>query len=294
MRQALYLGDHRALIRLASGEFLCLDTRSHDSLLYLAGGEHEPDIVRVFRTFLTNRSVVLDIGANVGLYTALSASIVGRRGRLFAFEANPQVFDTLQATIVCNGYWENPNITAVNRLVADRCGQGKLFYDADWLVGGTMSDVPFRRGKRRSATVRMTTIDDFLPSDLAVDLVKIDVEGHEPEVMRGMEETIARSPNIRLVIEFADHLLAQHHDPAGFVDYIRGLGLEICRIHPEFRIKRVAPDEAIAGFNYLLLTRTPDADVAAVERRRNYPPIRLKRWLNRHAWGRYRRIWGRY
>jgi FkbM family methyltransferase len=294
MRHALYLGDSRALIRLASGEFLCLDTRSRDSLLYLAGGEYEPDIIRVFRTFLTNRSVVLDIGANVGLYTALSASIVGRRGRLFAFEANPQVFDTLQATIVCNGHWENPNITAVNRLVADRCGQGKLFYDADWLGGGTMSDVPFRRAKRRSAMVPMITIDDFLPPDLAVDLVKIDVEGHEPAVMRGMEQTIARSPNIRLVIEFADHLLAQHHDPAEFVDYIRGLGLGICRIHPEFRIKRVGPDEAIAGFNYLLLTRTPDADVAAVERRRNYPPIRLKRWLNRYAWGRYRRIWGRY
>ena len=44
----------------------------------------------------------------------------------------------------------------------------------------------------------MTTIDDFLPSDLTVDLVKIDVEGHEPSVVRGMERTIARSPNIRL------------------------------------------------------------------------------------------------
>ena len=77
--------------------------------------------------------------------------------------------------------------------------------------------------------VDMTTIDDFLPSDLRVDLVKIDVEGHEPYVMRGMERTIARSPNIRLIIEFADNLLAHTVAPADFADYIRGLGFAICR-----------------------------------------------------------------
>ena len=72
-----------------------------------------------------------------------------------------------------------------------------------------MSDVALSGGMRRTVEVEMTTIDNFLPSDLTVDLVKIDVEGHEPLVLRGMERTIARSPNIRIVMEFADNLLAQ-------------------------------------------------------------------------------------
>lgn len=142
----------------------------------------------------------------------------------------------------------------------------------------------------------MTTVDDFLPADLPVDLVKIDVEGHEPLVLRGMERTIARSPNIRIVIEFADTLLAHTVNPGKFADDIRGLGLAICRILPEFKIKLVSPAESLSGFNYCLLTRTPEEDIQKVENRRKFSPIRFKRWLYRHPvrWGRYRRIWGRW
>ena len=159
-----------------------------------------------------------------------------------------------------------------------------------------MSDVPLVGGMQRSVEVDMTTIDEFLPSDLSVDLVKIDVEGHEPLVLRGMERTIARSPNIRIILEFADTLLANTQDPGEFVDYIRGLGFAICRILPDFKIALVGPGEALCGFNYCLLTRTPEDDIRTVEDRRGFLPIRLKRWLYRHpvGWRRYRRIWGRW
>jgi hypothetical protein len=142
----------------------------------------------------------------------------------------------------------------------------------------------------------MTTIDDFLPPDLTVDLVKIDVEGHEPMVMRGMEKTISRSPNIRIVTEFAESLLAHTLDPADFADYIRGLGFAICRVLPNFKIRLVPAGEALSGINYCLLTRTPEEDIRSVEERRKLLPIRVKRWFNRHPvrWGRWRRIWGRW
>lgn len=283
-------------MRLSSGEYLCVDTKTFEGLAYIVGGEHEADVIRVFRTFLTQRSVVLDIGANFGLYTALAGSIVRRHGRLYAFEGNPRIFESLQRTIAANDLYHNPNIVAANLLVADRSGRGVLHYSANLPSGGTMSDVPLSGGMQRTVEVDMTTIDDFLPFDLPVDLAKIDVEGHEPLVLRGMERTIARSPNIRIVLEFADTLLAHTVNPAEFVDYIRGLGFDICRVLPEFKIALVGPGEALEGFNYCLLTRTPEADIRAVELRRNFLPIRFKRWLWRHPvrWGRYRRIWGRW
>jgi hypothetical protein len=111
-----------------------------------------------------------------------------------------------------------------------------------------------------------------------------------------MEATIARSPNIRLLIEFADHML-EHTLPAGeFIDYIRHLGFQICRCLNGFKLALVAPGEPITGFNYLLLTRTPEIDIAAVDKRRRRPPIRFKRWLTRNApnWERWRRTWARY
>ena len=296
IRRPIAIGASGALVRLASGEYLCVDTTTFEALGYMLGWEHEADVIRVFRTFLTPHSVVLDIGANFGLYTALSARIVKNHGRLYAFEGNPRLYECLQRTIVANDLYFNPNIVAANVLISDKSGCGVLHYSANLPSGGTMSNVPLLGGKQRAVEVDMTTIDDFLPSDLEVDLVKIDVEGHEPMVLRGMEKTIARSPNIRLVIEFADLLLAHTLNPGDFAEYIRGLGFAICRVLPNFRICLVPPGETPHGFNYCLLTRTPEADIRSVDKRRNFPPIRFKRWLGRHPmrWGGWRRIWARW
>ena len=286
-------------MRLSSGEYLCVDTSTFEALAYILGGEHEADVIRVFRTFLTQQSVVLDIGANFGLYTALAGSVVRRHGRLYAFEGNPRIFQSLQRTIVANDLYHRPNIVAANVLVSDKSGRGTLHYSANLPSGGTMSDVQLKGGMQRSVEVEMITIDDFLPPDLPVDLVKIDVEGHEPLVLRGMERTIARSPNIRIIIEFADTLLAHTVNPPDFVDYIHGIGFSICCILPDFKVELVSPGKLLSGFNYCLLTRTPDEDIRTVEHRRKFLPIRFKRWLyqcpvNPVRWGRYRRIWGRW
>src|SRR5690348_1494539 len=131
IRRPLAVGGDWALVRLPSGEYLCVDTSTFEALGYILGWEHEADEIRVFRTFLTQRSVVLDIGANFGLYTAITASIVRNHGRLYAFEANPRVFESLQRTIVANGLYLNPNIVAANVLVSAEAGPGRLHFSAN-------------------------------------------------------------------------------------------------------------------------------------------------------------------
>jgi FkbM family methyltransferase len=288
-----------SLVRWRSGEYLCFGNQYREALGCLLGWHHEDDVVRIFRTFLTRESVVLDIGANIGLYTAVAGTSIGPRGRVYAFEGNPAAFAALQRTIWANELFDEAKVVAANVLVSDRCGRGTLYFPSDILVGGTMTEAILKgdqRGHADSIEVDMTSIDAYLPPDLLVDLVKIDVEGHEPLVIRGMEQTIARSPNIRLIIEFVDYMLEQTVKSAEFVDYIRGLGFHICRCLKGFKLRLVPPGEPITGFNYLLLTRTPEADIAAVEHRRRYPPIRFKRWWSRHGpdWERYRKVWDRY
>jgi len=195
-----------------------------------------------------------------------------------------------------NDLYFNQNIVAANVLVSSENGQGRLHYSAKLPAGGTMSEVELLGGKQRAVEVKMTTIDDFLPRGLSVDLVKIDVEGHEPLVLRGMEQTISQSPNIRIITEFADNLLANTVNPTEFLDYIRDLGFAICRVLPNFKIRLVPVGEPLSGFNYCLLTRTPEADIRSVEERRKFFPIRFKRWLDRNParWGRWRPIWARW
>jgi len=244
----------------------------------------------VFHSFLKPNSVVLDIGANFGLYTATSASFVKDHGRLYSFEANPHTFDMLKRTLYANRLAQHPNVIAVNALISDKPGRSTLYYTPEFLGGATMTDVGHWGAAKRSIEFDATTIDEFLPDDLAVDLVKIDVEGHEPFVMRGMRNTIKRSPNIRIFLEFVEAFLAHTVIAELFVEEIDSLGLRICRVLPGSRLELIERGQTLRGANFCLLTRTPAEDIAHARRAGSRLSVRLARCIRRleAKWDKYR------
>jgi FkbM family methyltransferase len=288
--QPIYAGADRALVRLRSGEYICVDTNSLDSIDYLLGWEMEASFVPVFRSFLHAKSVVLDIGANFGLYTVISAPFVKDHGRIYAFEANPHTFGFLKRTLYANRLMQHPNVTAVNALIGDCSGRGTLHYSPQFLGGATMTDFGERGADKMSVELDMISIDEFLPEGLVVDLVKIDVEGHEPFVVRGMEQTIRRSPEIRIFVEFVEAFLAHTVCAERFAAEIEGLGLRICRVLPGSRLELLERGEAPRGANFCLLTRTPETDIARACRARNRLAARLARGMRRLSakWDKYR------
>ena len=288
MNRPIYAGADRALVRLGSGEFVCVDTNSLDSIDYLLGWDMEANVLPLFRSFLQPHSVVLDIGANFGLYTAISATFVKKHGRLYAFEANPHTFELLERTLYANRLALRPNIVAVNALVADEAGRRKLYYLPRFLGGATMTDVGHWGRDKRSVEVDAITIDQFLPRGLAVDLVKIDIEGHEPFALRGMVDTIHRSPNIRIFLEFVEAFLAETVDADAFSAEIEDLGLRICRVLPGGRLELIDRGQRLRGANFCVLTRTPESDVAHARRAASLLSARLTKGINRlkGAWAR--------
>jgi FkbM family methyltransferase len=291
VKPPIYAGAERALVRLSSGEYICVDTNSLDSTDYLLGWEMEVDFLPLFRSFLQPKSVVLDIGANFGLYTAISASFVKNLGRIYSFEANPHTFDFLKRTLYANRLAQHPNVIAVNALIGDCAGRGVLNYLPQFLGGATLIDVGQWGAEKHSVEVEMTAIDEFLPDSLAVDLAKIDVEGYEPFVIRGMQRTIRRSPNIRVFVEFIEEFLIHTVRAEQFAEEIYGLGLKICRILPGFRLELIERPQILRGANFCLLTRTPEADIAHARNAWNRPLARLARGVRRleRSWDRYRR-----
>jgi Methyltransferase FkbM domain len=123
-------------------------------------------------------------------------------------------------------------VIAVNALIGDATGRRTLHYLPEFLGGATMTDLDQWGGAKRSVEIDMITVDEFLPDNLPVDLVKIDVEGHEPFVIRGMQNTIRRSPNIRIFVEFVEAFLAHTVTAERFAEEIDRLGLRICRVLP--------------------------------------------------------------
>jgi FkbM family methyltransferase len=211
-------------------------------------------------------------------------------GQLYSFEANPHTFKLLKRTLYANRLTHHPNIAAVNALVGESAGRGTLHYLPEFLGGATMTDIAQWGEAKRSIELDVITIDEFLPAGLAVDLVKIDVEGHEPFVIRGMQKTIRRSPNIRIFVEFVEAFLSHTVSADQFAAEIEALGLRICRVLPRSRLELMERGQIPRGANFCLLTGTPEEDIAHAQRARRHLPARAARYIRRleAGWDRYR------
>src|SRR5207247_11386024 len=100
-------------------------------------------------------------------------------------------------------------------------------------------------------------------------------------VLRGMQKTIRRSPNIRIFLEFVEAFLAETVGADTFVEEIGSLGFRICRLLPGARLELVERGQVPRGANFCLLTRTPEEDMAYAHRAGRRMPARLARWVRR-------------
>jgi FkbM family methyltransferase len=156
---------------------------------------YEQGTTRLFCQLLQSKSCVFDVGANVGYYTILAATFLEGRGEVHAFEPWSHAFSWLSRNVNRN------RLTCVrlNQLaLSDRAGQASLFLPAD----GAWSNASLVKGfteQREALPVATTRFDFYCRHHLirAIDLVKIDVEGAELQVLRGMGSLLRQwSPDI--------------------------------------------------------------------------------------------------
>jgi len=133
-------------------------------------------------------NLFLDVGANVGYYSALL-----RRNfkSILAFEPHPETLRLLMETIAVG---KLRNVTALNQAVSDRDGFATLHIHS---IGGRHS-IAHPEGKE-GLIVRTTTIDSLATG--SVDLVKVDVEGAEWQVVKGAERSVREGRILRWIIE---------------------------------------------------------------------------------------------
>jgi len=176
---------------------VALDTADQSvSAHIIEDGEWEPQVAHVLRRYLTAGSVFVDIGANVGWHSAVGSSTVGPTGRVYAIEPNPENARLIGHTVQRN------NLTNVELLpfaLSERTGFA-AFRTAIGSNGG------FAGGNDPSFIDHAVTIVPTLRFDdlniAHVDVIKMDVEGAEPMVMRGAVEVIERDHPV-IVFEFS-------------------------------------------------------------------------------------------
>ncbi len=130
---------------------------------------------------------ILDVGAHIGYYSLLFAKRTGQSGRVFAFEPSSQNYGRLLENISLN---DLANITTVKAAVSDEAGTATINLAAGSNTGST--SLHFDTDAVGTEQVKTITIDDYLERHRIdeVNLIKIDVEGHELHVLRGLRRTL--------------------------------------------------------------------------------------------------------
>jgi FkbM family methyltransferase len=187
----------RILRGLGSGYRICVSPA--ENLGYLLGTD-EPHLQRAIRDYVSAGDTVYDIGANVGYVSLSLAKRVGSRGTVVAFEPLQRNVDLLRRNIQVN---DLENIRLLDVAASDGCGEAVIRIAENPATASMLW-----HKNNPSATeliIRTAAIDDLvMRHEIGYPkFVKIDVEGSEGSVLRGMRRTIAVSKPI-LFIECSD------------------------------------------------------------------------------------------
>ncbi len=228
--------EGRPVVSFPGGLRLRLDLRESLQRDFLFGlyDRHELELMR---ERLRGGGDMVDVGAHIGMYAVAAARALGSRGRVLAFEPNPQARAQLEENLRLNGV----EVIVRTQAVAEERGETLLHVPAtpdpsfSSLEGGR-----FVEGE--AVPVETTTVDDEVDAlGLRPAFVKIDVEGGELRVLAGMRRTLELRPT--LLVEVSD--VTAHK--------VEGLLPE----HRAFRVLRRSLEPGLAGgrglFNALFL-----------------------------------------
>lgn len=230
-----YVGSNRMLIKPVWGGLLFAKANDMSLTPFLTiEGMIEPNLTKYILNTIKPGMKVIDVGANIGYYTVMLGHMVGDGGWVHSFEANPEIYAILKDNIKAN--YINKRATANLNAVYSK--KEKLTFYVEEQFNGNSSI--FEPGKeyftqfgensiKKIEALGIPLDEHFKGSDEVFDLVKIDVEGGEFEVFKGMKELLVQGRIKEVVFEWnqlrADttefrELLKELQNERGFTFYL--------------------------------------------------------------------------
>ncbi len=238
--RALYLGDHTVLCRVLGKYLVYADSQETGITPHLAlHGYWESWITLALARTLRPGWHCLDVGANHGYYTLVMADGAGPDGRVLPVEPTPRLADLLRQTLDVNGF---PNVQVVPKAASDVDGKTlQLVIPARRSLNAHLAEVvdPLEE----AVAVESVTIDSLTRDWPHVDLIKIDVEGAEESVWRGMERTISDNPDLVVILEFN---VPRYEDPRAFLATIESAGFALRYIDVDAEVKDLTVDRLVS------------------------------------------------
>ncbi|MDD3783490.1 MAG: FkbM family methyltransferase [Candidatus Portnoybacteria bacterium] len=194
---------------------------------------YEPTETNIVRGQINKGDIVVDMGANIGYYTLIFAGLVGKSGKVFAFEPDRDNFALLSKNVKENKF---DNVILINKAISDKNGQTKLYLSKDNKGDHRIYD----SGENRdSVVVDVVCLDDFLGEyKHKINFIKMDIQGAEGNALKGMIDIIKNSKKIKILAEFWPMGLSNFNfNPKEFLEILEDYGFSFYNIQRAGTIK---------------------------------------------------------
>ncbi len=212
---------------------------------------YEPSELFFFQKYCRGDITLVDVGANIGLYTCLAMHRLGAGGRIVSVEPRPQSFGFLEKNIAANRREAGPRVDAFRLAASTEAGTRVLFQNPDNKADNRVyvsNDFQWE-----TTEVEARPLDDILAGQgiSEINFLKMDVQGYEQMVLRGIKETLRRSKRVILMTEFWPKGLREAGgEERGYLEELSELGFQLYELkeHPRGKLVPLANwDKLIQG-----------------------------------------------
>lgn len=237
--QPVYVGDDTVLSTVLGRFKMYLDSRDVSIAPHLIkDGYWEIWVTEVLSKILRRRMIVADVGANHGYFTLVMAEKC-QAGHVYSFEPNPRIAALLRRNVEVNGF--GGYVSWCGDPLSDQDGRElHLVVDEQMSGGGHLVEEHAVAG--RPNLLLKTRRLDMMPGACDAEVVKIDAEGSEPAIWRGMAGMIAGTKLHVVLLEFAP---VRYADPAAFLAEIVSGGFSLAYIDGYYGVVPISPEDLL-------------------------------------------------
>jgi len=192
------------IIRKIHGSKMILDTNDDGiSKQLILNATREELQTELIKKILKPGMNILDIGANIGYYALIESTKIGDKGIIFAIEPSSSNISHLEENVKINN---KSNIIKIFRLaVSDKNGRSKLYVSSksnlNTLIRPNKQTNSLLKLNRGTENIATTTVDNFISKYGKVNLIRMDVEGYEVQIFRGMKQTLKKNNDLKILFE---------------------------------------------------------------------------------------------
>jgi len=187
-------------------------------------GEIEPSQTDLMEKIVKPGMVVFDLGANFGWFTLVLSKLVGNLGKVYSFEADPSLVNTLRENVKLNNF---SNVLIQPMAVSNKTGVSKFSLNESYDTRNQLDSIS---PSKNTVDVKVTSLDEFSIKEKLknVDFIKMDIEGSEPKVLQGMKKIISENLQLKIITEFNQNaMLSVGSSPEDMINFLLDEGFVI-------------------------------------------------------------------